>query len=163
MNSITDFSTEIKILLERLFSIKINALSSLTLLTNLYINDKKQYLHLLKLLNYNWISEYTITFNEDCQENYNPDEHAATIKYMVPQKLVNKLCNMKIKKMMEADKNKSNIDEAYWVLKYLFNNKYTDNLKNFNRTKRMIFDIIKYIHVIQTPTITNIYSRKGEK
>ena len=70
---------------------------------------------------------------------------------------------MKIKKMMEADKNKSNIDEAYWVLKYLFNNKYTDNLKNFNRTKRMIFDIIKYIHVIQTPTITNIYSRKGEK
>ena len=160
MNSITDFSTEIKVLLERLFSIKIKALFSLTLLTNLYLDDKNQYLSLLKLLDHNWISEYTITFNEGCQDNYNPDENASKIKYIVPEKLVSKLCSMKIRKMLGEEKNKSNVDEAYWVLKYLFNNKYTDNLKNRERTKKMIFDILKYIHIIQTPTINNIYSRK---
>ena len=161
MNNITDFNTEIKLILEKLFSIKINALSSLTLLTNLYLGDKNQYLYLLKLLNYNWISEYTITFDEDCQENYNPDENATFIKYIVPPKLVNKLCSMKIKRMIEESKDKTEVDFAYWVLKYAFNKKYTDNLKNNERTKKMIFDILKYVHIVQTPTINNIYSRKN--
>ena len=52
-----------------------------------------------------------------------------------------------------VNKNLDVADESYWCLKYLFNKRYTDNLKNEQRTKQMIFDILKYIYFIKKPKI----------
>ena len=47
--TVTEFSEDLKKLLYKLF----NNLTSLTLLKNLDLSDKKEYSNLLKLLNYN--------------------------------------------------------------------------------------------------------------
>ena len=70
-------------------------------------------------------------------------------------------CNMCYDSSSKTSKNKTDVDYAYWVLKYAFNKKYTDNLKNSEKTKILIFDILKYVHIVQTPTINNLYSRNN--
>ena len=61
-----------------------------------------------------------------------------------------------------VNKNVDIIDESYWCLKYLFNKVYTDNLKNDERTKQMIFDILKYIYFIKKPSVYHINQSKND-
>ena len=66
---------------------------------------------------------------------------------------------MKIKKNPKSDvlkyvnKNLDKYDESYWYLKYLLTKVYTDNLKSEERTKQIIFDILKYVYFVKTPKI----------
>ena len=162
LNTIIDFSPELKKMLGKLFQIKIGQLESLTLLTNLDLSDKKEYDYLLKLLNYNWISKYVITFDDKGQE-YNTDESMMKIKYLVPNKLLTKLVTKKEIKKIEDIQDKC--DNAFWLLKYYFNIKYKDdsknNEKNRRNNKKMIFDILKYISIDKNPELTHIYSMKN--
>ena len=157
-NSITEFNTDIKKLFQKLFGVKIKELTSLTLLTNLDLSDKKEYAFLLKLLNYNWISNYIIVFNK-C-DDYNTDESSAALNYLVPGMLGTKLLDKKKSMKLEDVKNK--IEPAYWCLKYLFNIKYTDAQRNKERNKKMIFDILKYVTIVQNPKISHFYSIKNK-
>ena len=85
------------------------------------------------------------------------------MQYLVPHNLEEKLLEdddlMKIKKNPKSDvlkyvnKNLDKYDESYWYLKYLLTKVYTDNLKNEERTKQIIFDILKYVYFVKTPKI----------
>ena len=128
LNVISNLSFELKIILEKLFRIKINSLRSLNVFTNLYITNKYEYLFLVKILNKNWISEYNLTFNS-CSQSIINDNKNALLK-------VNYLVN----------NNNVAYNEAYWILKHLFDDVFVDKLKNNDRTKGMIYDIFKYIY-----------------
>ena len=69
---------------------------------------------------------------------------------------------MKIKNNPNSDvlkyinKNLDKYDESYWYLKHILTKVHTDNLKNSERTKQIIFDILKYVYFIKTPKINHI-------
>ena len=163
LSVITDFTFELKRIFEKLFRIKIKNFVSLSLYTNLYIRDKFQYLYLLKILDKNWISEYKIIFNNYSQMILNENKSKLDkINYLVPHNLEIKLLEdqdlMKIKNnknniMKNINKNIDIYDDSYWCLKYMFDKVHTDNLKNEERTKEMIYDILKYIYFIKTPKV----------
>ena len=163
LNVITDLTFELKRIFEKLFKIKIKNFVSLGLYTNLYIRDKFQYLYLLKILDKNWISEYKIIFNNYSQIILNENKNELNkINYLVPHNLEIKL--LEDKDLLKIKKNNNNImkninnnidiyDDSYWCLKYMFDKVHTDNLKNDQRTKEMIYDILKYIYFIKTPKV----------
>ena len=171
MNVITDFSFDIKLIFEKLFKIKIQNFVSLSIFTNIEIINKYQYLYLLKILNNNWISEYRITFNKKSQIIINENKDKINeLNYIVPHNLEGKLLEDKdllnIGKnnnaaLKEINKNSDLYDESYWSLKYLFDKRYTDNLKNEERNKQIIFDILKYIYFIKKPKIFHVNETKN--
>ena len=159
----------LKFIFEKLFKIKIKNFISLNIFTNIEFIDKYQYLYLLKILDNNWISEYRITFNRNSHLIINQNQNGIKkLQYLVPHSLEEKLLEdedlMKIKKNPKSDvlqyvnKNIDKYDEIYWYLKYLLTKVYTDNLKNEERTKQIIFDILKYVYFVKTPKIhhTNV-------
>ena len=168
--SVTDFNSDIKKILAKIFQIKIKELESLTLLTNLDLRNKKDNDDFLNLLNYNWISKYIIIFNGSDQE-YNTDEASAKLNYMVPNLLASKLVQKRELKKIEDIKDKPEF--YYWCLKYMFNVKkkdnwrmdnnwkYKDKFKNKDGSKKLIFDILKYINIIKNPELNHIYSIKN--
>ena len=140
------------------------------MLTNLDLRNKKDYDDFLNLLNYNWISKYIIIFNGSDQE-YNTDEASAKLNYMVPNLLASKLVQKRELKKIEDIKDKPEF--YYWCLKYMFNVKkkdnwrmdnnwkYKDKFKNKDGSKKLIFDILKYINIIKNPELNHIYSIKN--
>ena len=167
INSITDLNLDIKLIFEKLFRIKIKNFVYLCLFTNLEIISKYQYFYLLRLLDNNWIPEYRITFNKSSYTIISEPESKKELKkiyYLIPHKMEeNCLEDVDIIKIKEYDKKNiliQNInknvdinDESYWLLKYLFEHAYTDNLKNDQRIKKMIFDILKYAYFIKNPKV----------
>ena len=170
-NALCNLNDDLKELIGKICRIKIKGLEYLTLLTNLDLSNKEEYDYMIDLLNYNWIPKYVITFDRKGKE-YNTDENIANVKYIVPYLLRSKLVQ---KREIQKISDNKDLDESYyWCLKYVFDIKKKDNLKIKNGTKektckklikkegtkRMIFDIIKYINIIKTPELTHIYSTK---
>ena len=147
---VTEFSPALKNILCKLFNIKIKNLTSLTLLTNLDLSSKNEYSNLLELLNYNWISNYVITFSGG--EEKNTDESMSKLHYMVPSNLGTKLLDKKSLKKIEDHKDKE--DSAFWYLKYLMRTKKVN--------KKMIFDILKYINIVKSPKLSHYYPYKNQ-
>ena len=129
IKTITNFTFDLKVLFEKLFRIKIKNFISLNIFTYIEFTDKYQYLYLLKILNNNWISEYTIIFNNRKSQliiNENQNE-IKKIYYLVSHNLEEKLLEdeelIKIKKNPKSDvlqyinKNLDKYDESYWYLK----------------------------------------------
>ena len=161
LNSIIDFNIEIKLLLRKLFNIKIRNLTTLKIYSNIIINDDIEYDYLLKILNNNWIYEYTILLNIKSEEiTYNFAEDIKHLKFFVPHNLEKKLLEpddiMNLKGhpiTLEVDNNKDYYDEAYWYLKYLFEYVYVDKVKSENKIKNIIMGILKYLYILKTPKI----------
>ena len=147
---VTEFSPALKNILCKLFNIKIKNLTSLTLLTNLDLSSKNEYSNLLELLNYNWISNYVITFSGG--EEKNTDESMSKLRYMVPSNLGTKLLDKKSLKKIEDHKDKE--DSAFWYLRYLMRTKKVN--------KKMIFDILKYINIVKSPKLSHYYPYKNQ-
>ena len=164
LNSIIDFTIEIKLLLRKLFNIKIKNLLSLSLYTNIIIYNEIDYDYLLQILDNNWISEYTILFNYKSSIIISSlSDDIKNIKFFVPHNLEKKLLEpddiMKLRNnpiTLEVDNNKDYYDDAYWYLKYLFENVYVDKIKNEKRNKKMIMGILKYLYFLKTPKINNL-------
>ena len=156
LNSITNFNREIKILLRRLFNIKIRNFISLSLYTNLIINDDVDYDYFIQIINNNWISEYIFLFNNKTKEMMQKlNKNINSLIYYVPHNLEGKLLEtddvLKIQNnpsTLEVDNNKDFYDDAYWYLKYLFEFVYVDKLKNDKRIKNMIMGILKYLYFL---------------
>ena len=149
LSEITRFNGDIKFIFENLFKIKMKNFVSLNIFTNIDINDKFQYLYLLKLLNNNWISEYRITFNKNSKNLLNENQNEIKkLEYLVPHNLEIKLIeNIIIKENPDKD------DDAYWYIKYLFNKVDKEHFADDERIKQMIFDILKYIYFVRNPKV----------
>ena len=162
--ALTEFNTELKIIFEKLFRIKIQNLTKLNIYTNIFISDQFQYLYLLKILDCNWISEYNITFNMNSKNIlYENKSKLKNLNFLVPHHLEGKLLVdedlMKIKEKSffeKIDKNEDMYDEAYWYLKHIFDHIHVDKITNGERTKLIIYNILKYIYFIKEPKISHI-------
>ena len=163
LNSITNFNREMKILLRRLFNIKIRNFISLSLYTNLIINDDVDYDYFIQIINNNWISQYIFLFNNKSDEMMQKlNQNVKSLIFYVPHNLEGKLLEtedvMKLQNnpiTLEVDNNKDLYDDAYWYLKYLFEFVYVDKLKNDKRIKNMIMGILKYLYFVKIPKISS--------
>jgi len=163
LNSITNFNREMKILLRRLFNIKIRNFISLSLYTNLIINDDVDYDYFIQIINNNWISQYIFLFNNKSDEMMQKlNQNVNSLIFYVPHNLEGKLLEtedvMKLQNnpiTLEVDNNKDLYDDAYWYLKYLFEFVYVDKLKNDKRIKNMIMGILKYLYFVKIPKINS--------
>ena len=161
LNTIIDFTIEIKLLFRKLFSIKIRQLTTLNIYSNIIINDEIEYAYLLQILNNNWISEYNIILNSNSEKIiYTYPDDIKKLKFYVPHNLEKQLLepddimNLKGNPItFEVDNNKDYYDDAYWYLKYLFENVYVDKMKSANKNKKMIMGILKYLYFLKTPKI----------
>ena len=161
LKNIMNFDVELKIILRKLFSIKIKSLISLSLYTNITIKDEIEYDYLLKILNNNWINEYSITLNSKSNQYFeNFSEDIKNLYFFVPHSLEEKLLNpediynyQENPACLELGKNLDKNDDAYWILKYLFENKYFNELSNDNTIKGYVKGILKYLYFQKKPNI----------
>ena len=161
LNIVMNFDIELKLLIRKLFSIKIKSLTSLSLYTNIIIKDEIEYDYLLNILNNNWINEYLITLNTNSEKYFhNFEKDKLNLKFFVPHSLEEKLIEPKdiIKYQnnpasLEISKNLDKNDDSYWYLKYLFENRYNNILNNDNRVRNIILGILKYLYFQKMPTI----------
>jgi hypothetical protein len=149
LGSISVFTDEIKELFGKLFRMKINSLISLSLLTEIHLLDEKEYLDILDLINYNWISKYIIKFDDSSKPIYTKEkDKILDLESLTPH-------------LFEKEKNRNeNIDsndDAHWYLQYLFNHKYVPEERNDEMIKKLIFNILKYTHTKYKPGVTHIY------
>lgn len=157
LNSIIEYTGDIKKILGRIFSIKIKQLIELNIYTNIYIN-KEQYDNLIDILKNNWISKCTLIFNPKSDKNINFFEEGKNddVLYLIPHCLEDKLMennDLVIRNKIFFDKEKKNIldcdkeDNAYWLLKQKLNKKYK-YFKNANilTKKDVIFNTLKYLY-----------------
>ena len=163
VKSIIDFNIELKILLRKLFKIKIKNLISFGLYTNIYISDETEYDYLLKILNNNWIYEYTIFFNDKSKPQMkNLSKDIKNLRFFIPHHLEGRLLEsddiMKMQEnpiVLEIDNNKDYEDEAFWSLEYIFRKKYVDEFTNEQRIKDIVMGILKYLYFIKIPKINH--------
>ena len=88
---ILEFTTGIKILLRKLFHIKISKLVVMNLFKNIIIEDKNNYLYLLNILN-NWIPTYSTILNVFSSAIlYKYRKEINRLKYFVTHDLKNEL------------------------------------------------------------------------
>ena len=164
MGSIIEFNDEIKIILRKIFGVKINCLYSLNLITGICLSDSKQYLEFLDLINFNWIIQYFITFDASSSSIYKRESNRlSNLRCLVPIFWEKNLKEHKNKKGREYVKEINYVILLY--LKYLFNNKYkpyepSKPSKVFESypqkeemVKKMIFDILKYLYITQIPIV----------
>jgi hypothetical protein len=161
LKSIIDFDIELKILLRKLFHIKIKNLVSLSLYSNIIISDEIEYNFLLKILDNNWISKYTIYLNnksEKYMKNFSRD--IKKLKFFIPHNLEGKLLEaediMKLQDYplaLKIDKNEDFYDESFWCLKHIFEKVHFDEFKSEQRTKDIIMGILKYLYFLKIPEI----------
>ena len=138
-NSLTYFTTELKLLFRKLFYTKISKLSEINIYTNFVIKNKINYLYLIDILKDNWVSDYTITFNSKSDEIIRKNKNLVkNIFCFVPND--------------EA--------EVFWYLKYMFNNKYINPLMNFVVVKSCINCILKYLYIKKEIKINHSFENK---
>jgi hypothetical protein len=146
MNKITEFNMTIKLLLQKLFYIKIKNLLELKLFSNIIIKDTFNYLHLFKFINFNWIPSYVITLNKISYLN-KVDYYTKNLSFLIFPTIEKNSSN--IFEIVEENKNKedcSNDNELFWILKYIFNCKYSSYNLTFLEIKNIIFNITKFIY-----------------
>ena len=146
MNKITEFNMTIKLLLQKLFYIKIKNLLELKLFSNIIIKDTFNYLHLFKFINFNWIPSYVITLNKISYLN-KVDYYTKNLSFLIFPTIEKNSSN--IFEIVKENKNKedcSNDNELFWILKYIFICKYSSYNLTFLEIKNIIFNITKFIY-----------------
>lgn len=166
---ITDFSIELKLLFKKLFSLKMKNLISLGIYSNIFISDEIEYDYLLKILNNNWISEYTIVMNISSEPYIlNFPEDTKKLRFFIPHNLEEKLLESKDiinlqnnPLALEIGKNKDYYDDAYYILKYLFQKVYIDEFNNEQRIIEIVMGILKYLYFLKIPKIKQYFVQIG--
>ena len=138
-NSLTYFTTELKILFRNLFYTRISKLSEINVYTNFIIKNEMNYHYLINILKDNWVSDYTITFNSKSD------------------KIINKNQNL-VKNIFCFVSNDEG--EVFWYLKYMFNIKYINPLMNFLVIKSCINCILKYLYIKKEININHSFENK---
>ena len=155
LNKIIYFNTELKNVLKNLFNIKIKSLLELKLFTNIIIENKISYSYLIKAMSNNWIPAYTIILNENETTNDIINENNGKTFFLVSKSIENFI---KKKERKDSYKNKIEIkvdeNEIFWILKYIFNCKYSNQSLNFFEIKNLIFTILKYLYLTSNAIIS---------
>ena len=150
LNKITSFNTEIKLILRKLFNIKIKTLSELKLFSNLIINSKANYSYLIKILKYNWIPAYTIILNKESSKiTYINSDLIKNITFLVSGELEKKIFKEYFLKQLKREKNnKKDInDEIFWILKYIFICNYSYHNLSFFEVQKLSFTILQFLYL----------------
>ena len=160
LGMITNFNTQFKQILQKLFGINLKNMLELNLITNLTIDKKANYLFLIKLLQNNWIPSYTITLNENSKKTiaYFNLFGRKKITYLVSESIQNVIFNNIYSNI--SKRNNFNGNDVYWILKYMFIRKkkeYSVNLEFFE-IKFLIFTILKYLFLTSNIKIEHKYN-----
>ena len=155
MNKISEFNKDIKFLFQNLFYIKINNLLELNIFSNLFIKSSINYSYFIKLLKYNWIPSYTITFNRSSFQN-KLDNNDTNIPFIIfPTIEKNALNVFEVVNDKLDNKLSINDNELFWILKYIFFCKYSWYNLNFFEVKYIIFNIAKYLYPISIAKLSH--------
>ena len=147
IKNIIYFDTKVKLILRKLFNIKIENLFELKLFTNLIIKNKFDYLYLIKIIQNNWIASYTILLNKQCKDILSEySSRKKDILFIASYSIQKNYFNDLGKKAIKKDKNKTS-EEAFWILKYILYCRYSNYSLNFMEIKRIIYSILKYIYL----------------
>ena len=151
LRNITYFGTKIKLILRKLFSIKIKSLLELNIFSNIIISDKFNYLYLIKSLRYNWIPSYVITLNKKSKDTlakyfFIKNDISFLVTCSIENYIFQDVPINTIKKDKNDQKNDIN-DEVVWMLKYIFYCRYSKYSLTFLEVKNIIFSILKYLYL----------------
>ena len=148
MNKLSEFNIKIKVLLQKLFYIKIKNLLELKIFSNLIIKDTFNYLYLIKLLKYNWIPSYVITLNKVSYQ-HKIDYYNNNVPFLIfPSIGKNSSNTFEIIAENEIINKKDviNDNELFWFLKYIFYCRYAEYNLNFFEIKNIIFNIAQFLY-----------------
>ena len=156
VKKLIEFSTDLKLLLAKLFNIKISTLLEMRLFTNILLYDKKDYMFFIKIIKHNWIPSYVITFNLNSVNvlkyfTYINDNISFIVSHFLEKKLIDgdELVQMNYKENPDIK------DEVYWYLKYIFTHRYYSNVHNFALIKEVIYSILKYLYYTKNVKVKN--------
>ena len=153
MGYINELNDDVKFLLEKLFGIKINSVNSLTLITSINITNSEQYIDLLELINYNWITNYTIQLDNNSNKIYNKEK--GRLKNL--ECLLSEIMVEGQRKSIMMGNFQDVYYDAYFCMKRYLNNKFKNKPDNKKYTRKIIFDILKYLYLVKTPNVTHLY------
>ena len=145
--TIIKLEDEVKLLIAKLFYLKIKNLSSISIYTNIEIKSKEEFEEIIKIINNNWISSYLIIFNDKSNNIINNNSKLyknANLNYIT-------------KKIKKSTNNKINInidvsDEIFFCLKTVFN-KSLGIILDFYSNKKIISKILNYLYVSKELTL----------
>jgi len=158
LRMITNFNIQMKLMLQRLFSINLKNLLELKLSTNLIIDKKANYLFFLKLLHNNWIHSYVITLNKKSRLTvgfFNLFKNNK-IYFLVSETIQNIVFQDTFSLMR---KHNFFSTEIFWILKrYLFKKRKEDdiNVGKFGM-QYIIFNILKYLFLTSNVKLEHQY------
>ena len=158
LRMITNFNIQMKLMLQRLFSINLKNLLELKLSTNLIIDKKANYLFFLKLLHNNWIHSYVITLNKKSRLTvgfFNLFKNNK-IFFLVSETIQNIVFQDTFSLMR---KHNFFSTEIFWILKrYLFKKQKEDdiNVGKFGM-QCIIFNILKYLFLTSNVKLEHQY------
>ena len=158
LRMITNFDIQMKLMLQRLFSINLKNLLELKLCTNLIIDKKANYLFFLKLLHNNWIHSYVITLNKKSRLTvgfFNLFKNNK-IFFLVSETIQNIVFQDTFSLMR---KHNFFSTEIFWILKrYLFKKRKEDdiNVGKFGM-QYIIFNILKYLFLTSNVKLEHQY------
>jgi len=156
---ITNFNIQMKILLQRLFSINLKNVLELKLCTNLIIDKKADYLFFLKILQNNWIRSYIITLNKKSKltVGYFNLFKRYKISFLVSETIQNMVFQDTFSLMRQHSFSST---EIYWILKrYLLRKQKKDDIciGKFGM-QSIIFNILKYLFLTSTVKLEHQYN-----
>ena len=169
INSIINYTNEIKFLLFKIFSIKLKRLIEFNVYTNIYMN-KEIYSYCIDIFRYNWISKCGLILNHKSDIDIKDDNNSNNIDditYLVPHGLEDKLLpneDLVYRNKIFNDKDKKNIidvdkdDNIYWIVRKIYNKKYKIYGKNIKvrSKKEIIFNTLKYLYFTRKVDIKHL-------
>ena len=157
IKTIRHISKELYNYIYRLFNIKIKQLEKINVYTNIILDNKEQYVNILKIFDGIWISSCKLTFNKKSDVILKKNEdNKKNIKYFVSSSLINILLSNDEQKNLNLNEYIKNADEAiYWILRYVLKiryqcENYNNNKKKENNniiTKSLTNNILSYIFI----------------
>ena len=145
--TIREVNDEMKLILAKLFNIKIRNLSNMNLFTNFEIYNQRDFKEIISLLEDNWISSYMIIFNKNTNSIINENKNLIKgIEYIIPKY-----------KVIQNNNNDNAEDfnvKIQLYLKAIFNKKYGSKYLDFVTNKKLISKILKYIYISKETTIS---------
>ena len=153
LDSIIEYTDEIKKIFYKIFSIKIKQLIELNLYTNIYMN-KDTYLDLFDIFRNNWTSKCRLVLNPKTEiDHIYLEEEKSKIKFLVSHTLEDKLLSkdeLITRNKIFYDKEKKMIkefyknDDIFWFVWRVFNKKGKNKLQ-INQ-KDIIFNVLQYLY-----------------
>ena len=158
LGMITSFNFQMKLMLQRLFSVNMKNLFELKLSTNLIIDKKANYLFFIKLLQNNWIHSYIITLNKKSKltVGFFSLFKRNKILFLVSETIQNMVFQDTFSLLRQHNFFST---EIHWILKrYLIRKQKKDgiNVGKFGM-QSIIFTILKYLFLTSSVKLEHQY------